>query len=410
MKPITKTEKEVVKLGHLLHPLSERQKRWMKERSSPTNTKRYYSRKADIQQFLIVTVCRGWQVIRHFYMYAYYRYGKIAEVTYLEVMQEWLKDGKYVFLSLNRFGLGYMNDAWSYGELEVRRGVLGGVYLQDPRDLAYSDVLFIKVQDKYKYLPQSHIKKGIISEMYRGVNVHPYNETLLKNNYDIWKWSLRYGFLFDREKTAAIKIAMRYKYKIDTLWKDMIDSLAYLHKDLHNPLLVCPADLKNAHDKWCNAAGNRRKRMREKMDWVRSFVGNGPRCIKAAAEKNPYYTRMRKRFFGLVIAEDELEIKVLQSVQEFAEEGRAMHHCVFNNAYYDVKRRPNCLILSARKDGERVETIEVNLADYSVVQAHGVHNSYTPYHNKILDIMNRNMDSIRLLNTKKGHRQTAAAS
>ena len=49
---------------------------------------------------------------------------------------------------------------------------------------------------------------------------------------------------------------------------------------------------------------------------------------------------------GLII------VKVLQSVDEFYEEGKAMHHCVYTNAYYNDE---NSLILSARIDGERIE-------------------------------------------------------
>ena len=51
-------------------------------------------------------------------------------------------------------------------------------------------------------------------------------------------------------------------------------------------------------------------------------------------------------------------MKVLESVQEYLEEGKALHHCVFTNEYY---LKEQSLILSARIDGKRIETIEVSL-------------------------------------------------
>ncbi|MBR3021578.1 MAG: PcfJ domain-containing protein [Bacteroidaceae bacterium] len=83
-----------------------------------------------------------------------------------------------------------------------------------------------------------------------------------------------------------------------------------------------------------------------------------------------------------------------------------MHHCVFSNAYYDVKNRPYCLILSAKVAGERVETIEVDLKDYSVIQSRGKHNQSSPYHERILQLMNSNMWQIKNLN--KARRPSSA--
>ena len=56
-------------------------------------------------------------------------------------------------------------------------------------------------------------------------------------------------------------------------------------------------------------------------------------------------------------------------MDEFYEEGKAMHHCVYTNAYYNDE---NSLILSARIDGERIETVEVDLQTLKVVQSRGV--------------------------------------
>ena len=72
------------------------------------------------------------------------------------------------------------------------------------------------------------------------------------------------------------------------------------------------------------------------------------------------------------------------------EEGRVMHHCV--GSYHN---RENSLILSATIDGKRIETIEVSLKTFDVVQSRGVCNSNTEYHDRIISLVNDNIHLIR---------------
>lgn len=87
-------------------------------------------------------------------------------------------------------------------------------------------------------------------------------------------------------------------------------------------------------------------------------------------------------------------VKVIQSVAEMEEEGDKMHHCVFTMDYY---KKPYSLILSARsvRDGARIETVEVSLRSFKVVQSHGLQNSYTPYHDEIIKLVEKNMNIIK---------------
>lgn len=393
--------------------ITEAQKRWALKMTRFEDAGRFRGKPTEVLHFIIVTTNHGWQVLRHFYLYATYRYKKLCKAEFHVVMEEWLKDGEYVFLSRSRIQ-GYINDAWSLGRpMEVRRGVMGGCYLCDPRELGYTDVLFVRVQDKYRYLPKdTEVREGI-GQIYRAVNAHPYNETLLKQDLELFKWSVKNNFAFDREKTAAIRIAKRYNHPIDGLWRDMIEMMCYLKKDLHNPTLVCPKNIKEGHDKWIKSVANKRKKVNERMAKMRQIANEREalrrleqqaeiekRQKKEAKAAIPYYIKKRGRFFGLVIAENDLEIKVLQSVQEFMEEGKDMNHCVFANGYYDVRKKPNCLILSAKVRGERCETIEVDLSQYTVIQSRGKCNSNTEYHDRILRLMDKNMDRIRSVNER----------
>ena len=94
----------------------------------------------------------------------------------------------------------------------------------------------------------------------------------------------------------------------------------------------------------------------------------------------------------LLLTDGLIIVKVLQSVDEFYEEGKAMHHCVYTNAYYNDE---NSLILSARIDGERIETVEVDLQTLKVVQSRGVCNSNTEYHDRIIKLVEDNAEQIR---------------
>jgi hypothetical protein len=76
-----------------------------------------------------------------------------------------------------------------------------------------------------------------------------------------------------------------------------------------------------------------------------------------------------------------------------AEEGTAMHHCVYQMGYY---KKLNSLILSAKDNqGNRIETVEVNTLTFEVVQSRGVCNKNTPHHEEIINLVNSNMNLIR---------------
>jgi len=105
------------------------------------------------------------------------------------------------------------------------------------------------------------------------------------------------------------------------------------------------------------------------------------------------YAQEKGRFFGICFGNEHIVITVVQSVAEMAEEGNAMHHCVYACGYYKKKES---LILSAKdKDGNRIETIELNLKTFKVVQSRGVCNSNTPQHDEIINLINNNINLIK---------------
>lgn len=111
-----------------------------------------------------------------------------------------------------------------------------------------------------------------------------------------------------------------------------------------------------------------------------------------ALENEQRFQELKGKFFGIVFTDGTIQVRVLESVLEFLEEGTAMHHCVYSNEYY---LKPDSLIFSACIDGKRVETIEVSLKTLKVLQSRGVCNQNTEYHERIIELVNKNKRLIR---------------
>lgn len=410
MKPRTKIEKEVARLSCGLSCITPAQERWALEHC--TDMEYAYKRSRnhnDIQHFIVITVCKGWQVMRHYYIYSHFAYKKLKSHTIAEVMQQWFKAGEYVFLARNR-RMGWADDGWQLSQpMSIKRGYGHCWCLSDPRCLGYTAVYYAKLGKPFSYLPKDTETHLHIGDIYRAVNASPFCETLLRSNFDILLWCIKNSFAFDREKMAAVKIAMRYKYNfLQTDWEDLVRMLEYLGKDLHNPSLVCPQDFNKMHDKVSKMASNKRKRRANKMYRLQEIRQEKQRLrhLEEQQEREKQqkerakglattYERKRAPFFGLHLQTGNLTIDPLRSVQEFFEEGKELNHCVFANAYYDVNTKPNCLILSAKVDGVRAETIEVDISDYSIRQCRGKFNQDSPYHSQILELMEYGMKEVR---------------
>ena len=205
-------------------------------------------------------------------------------------------------------------------------------------------------------------------------------ETLLKaGQYPMLRYYLYHSFNIE-EYWASIKICIRNGYTIEdgSMWRDTIDLLRHFGKDTNSPKYVCPADLKVEHDKLVAKRNLQRKHERTEQQ------------RRKAIEDEKQYLKAKGIFFGLAFTDSLICVKVIESVEEMAEEGRTMHHCV--GGYH---KRKDSLILSATIDGKRIETIEVSLKTFEVVQCRGVCNENSEYHDRIIALVNKNANLIR---------------
>ncbi|MFQ9021133.1 MAG: PcfJ domain-containing protein [Parabacteroides merdae] len=156
---------------------------------------------------------------------------------------------------------------------------------------------------------------------------------------------------------------------------------------MRNAHYVCPKNLKTVHDKLLKIKQEREAKLRQERNRAQS-ISKREKLMKDIAG---FYERMEK-FFGLRIEEEDIIIRPLESVTQFYQEGKVMHHCVYQNGYY---RRPECLILSAKDTaGKRLETIEVNLKTLDIVQSRSFCNGVSEYRDQIVKLVKKNMNLI----------------
>ena len=334
-------------------------------------------RSREMEYYSIMTTFRGWQVVRYFSVRIWREIGDKAVYDIDEVVQWWINGkGKTVCLAKNRQTMSYYYDLWIYGsELSVKDGT--HISCTPTPYATYPSVRYIPELKRNGFKGKFHNISPIA--FISGILKDPRKETLLKSGQiSLLKWYCGR----DVREWDSVKIALRNNYivKDASMWTDHIRILRELGKDVRNAFYVCPSDLTAEHNRYL--AKLEAKRMKERKEEER----------KKMAKYEEKYRKDKEKFFGLLITDGHITIRTLQSVEEIFEEGEAMHHCVYQCGYY---KQEKSLILSARMDDKRLETIEVNLNDFSIAQSRGLLNKATEYHDDIVRLMKENMWMIR---------------
>lgn len=326
--------------------------------------------------FTVLTACEGYQVVRSVIVRCTMKVGNPAVYDWSEVMQRWVApNGKYATFARLRQASTMFFDLWLFRtELILRQWC--HVY-----DKIYSGTVcpYMSIIPELK-------KRGLKRSFYRhisfdliiGLLCNSKIETLLKMNQK----TLLQKFLLGRsnidEYWPSIRICFRNNYIVRdaNVWCDYIEMLKYLGKDTRNAKYVCPMDLKKEHDKAVQ------KKIKKEVD----EETNSPDFLL----KELRYKESKSNFFGLVFTDGLITIKMIESVKDMILEGKAMHHCV---GHYYTKE--DSLIFSASINGKRIETIEVSISQMKVLQCKGVCNKMTQYHNRIIQLVERNISQIQ---------------
>ena len=288
----------------------------------------------------------GLQVQRVFLMNANFRKGKKAEYYSMEIARYWVDDnGKTEITALKRT-LGHYADTFVLdGCLELRRD-----------NYVYRRIADCKVYPYYSATPKLR-RNGLQGSL---ADIEPTRliealltdsraETMFKagRKTDL-NYFLQHSMYFDLYWNTY-KIVLRNGYHIAdiSLWTDYIRLLERCGKDIHNAHYVCPLDLKAEHDRYQERA----------------------RIIQEREERE----KQRKK-------------------DDYYKEGNALHHCVGQCEYY---LKPQSLVFSVRIENQRIETIELSLETFKVLQSRGLCNKATEYHDRIIRLVQKNARQIR---------------
>lgn len=371
MKPSTKFEKRVTELSATLSPIRQNDADWINN-----DFKSYYKKKG-ICYYLILERCKEWQVLRYYY---------ITRLRFFEFMQVWLNaDGRQVILAKKRHMRvdGWMEDS----EMSVwrQRQYIEYSYLGGVERIGFSGY---KVRS---LLPE--LKRRGLKTSTHGMNPRTLCIALLTSNrietlFKLKQYKLVHYFCYGYRHMSdlywhSIRVALRHGYHWDNKqelsdWCDLVCDLYQLGLDTRSPHYICPANLIEAHNYY-----RERRRMIEEGKRLQAE-------LQEIMEYEPTFKQNREQFFGMTFQSGKVTIQIIPTAMAIKEEGIAMHHCV--GGYYN---RLDSLILSAKVNGKRMETIEVNLNTYEIVQSRGLQNTYTNYHNKIMHLMKQGLPEIR---------------
>lgn len=331
--------------------------------------------------FCIATTQSGMQVLRYFKMYSFSKIGQPIQNDYYEVMQRWIDEkGKTAIAALPRMMFSSYTDSWNYNaDIELRKYCSALDYVDGCP--TYPSINTIPAIRRNGFKGSLHHIAP--ASLFESLLTNPKVETLFKAG----QYALAKHFAYSNRHKAddywgAIKIAIRNGYVIEdaSIWCDYIDTLSYMGKDTHNAKFVCPNDLKAEHDRWMEKKN--RKLAEERIR----------RKIEEARKDEEKFRELKSKFFGIHFTDGLICVHVLESVEEYLQEGEHMHHCVFSNRYYLKK---DSLILSATIGGKRVETIEISLKTLKILQCYGACNKFTEHHKRIINLVNSNADTIR---------------
>lgn len=347
---------------------------------------------SETRNYSLVQSFKGWMIVRTFHVQRDNIKGFDTHIVMYEIYQNWIsEDGKEVILG-KKYTRSPFHFSWDYNsdmDIKFHNHSANGYYeLEDVFDVSGNH--FYPVIHPTALLKRNgwtnkllKLKRISIVDIMKQLLSNPVAENLVKTGQmSVFKHMLLTGN-YQIPYRHALNICNRNGYivKDASLWFDYLELLDYFHLDTHNAKYVCPEDLKKEHDRLlrCKQRVEKKKAEEERR--------------KTLAQWEKEYRETKSKFFDVCFGDESVRITVIQSVAEMAEEGEAMHHCVFSAGYY---KRQEALILSAKdKDGKRLETIEVNLKNLKVIQSRAVCNGNSLYHNHIIDLVEKNIGLIR---------------
>lgn len=420
MRPRTELERRVEKLASSLSGITDAQKRWALEHVFPhygihrtkSNTctcvdcghrwKGKQSRcphcgamliyKEDSRQrvfkerkyYGIIRKCREFTVIRIFYIEDERRIGCKRKTHFTEVLQHWIsEDGKDTIraLCVGMFPYYRICPYSLTSELSIKRDYDRYGYRN-----AYYHVIPDAFYPRMSYSPL--LRRNGFKNDFHEYCPEDVLSGLLKDNKLETLWKLgRFGIAgryinYDKERInkywkAVLRCPSSLSYEDTIILLDYMDLLEYFHKSPNNYVYPTRLSIIEEHDRLL-----RKKEAIEERLRIEQIRKNQREKLAILESKSKY--------FGITFRNERMVVIVLASLEDYRQEGKLQHHCVYTNAYYGKK---DSLVLSARMrdhPDKPVETVEISLKDGKILQCFGPCNSHTEHHQEILDLVNAN--------------------
>lgn len=268
----------------------------------------------DSYYMTVIDAHKGYQVLRTIMLGYTSKIGELPKYSASEVMQRWIaSDGKYCTFAKLRQTMGTMYyDSWIFHTpLELRQEI--DIYYRIYTGAIYPKQILIPELKRAGYKKALYNQKPL--DLFHILLTDSRAETLIKaKQAKLLKRILDSGWKSIDNYWQSIKICIRNNYKIKdaTLWCDYIDLLRFFSKDLLNPKYVCPNNLKAEHDRYV----------------AKKAKADAQLEIEKQLAKEDSFRESKAKFFGLIFSDGLINVRVLESVAEIINEGKAMHHCV----------------------------------------------------------------------------------
>jgi hypothetical protein len=342
--------------------------------------KETFERKCQQKSYLnVIATCGEYQILRMFLMEVNMRKGFKASSAFREIGHYWIApDGKTALVAIPRI-MGWHLDCFAFGyPMEIRKD--NDIYRYISDQYLYPKFKIIPALTRNGFDGNFHEIRPI--KLFSMLLSSPQAETLIKDgNTDMLEY-MAYHTDEVKHFWASYIIAKRHGYKIPNIstWYDYLRMLERFGRDTHSPKLIAPANLSDAHDEYVQKVHRQREKERREAD------------RNKALENEEKFRELKARFIGLVFTDNEIEIKTLDSVDEYYEEGRTQHICVGSSQYY---LKAESLVFSARIDGKTVATVEIDLRTLKVVQCRAACNKVSEYQQRIENAIASHREEIK---------------
>lgn len=335
--------------------------------------------------------------------YQAFRFIRFRKKTTPNQIYHWYHDvgtafmdmkGNITEFTLSRFTMGYIVDAWSFDSNIELRGTQTLLRLYNDAMICKSVHPILKRNGWNGKLYEKDalcVTKKLLSD--------PKFESLWKiGQFGICNYMLRHYYRKKNEWAIEriIKLANRHGKIFKTLHEwldrlDYVDDLIELGKDISNPKILFPENFQEEKMRINDKVHQKRER-EERERKAKQEMEEAERERK----KKEWLQNYKLKFNGLSITSNGLVVTPLITKQDFENEYKELRHCI--RSYYG---KIDSLLVSISYENKKMETAEINLKDYSIIQCRGKFNKPSEKHNEIMQMLESNMRIVKAYNKRK---------